>query len=184
MCKVVGLGIPSPGSMRSQGSQTNSFAASMAARYLVWVEEVVTMDCCFEMRPPKRKERCIPRSNSSWRSHLPSLALVYPTISPSPIVYIMLQLGQSANCHRMCLMLSRGMPRGPRRHFEMRWPPSCGHGLQNRVGRDGTLTGNAWNGIGDARRGDRRQGRVGHGIRQLQGVGSIIITHQGIKQCI
>src|SRR5258708_6453040 len=91
MYNLVDRDIPSRSSQRSRRSQTNSFEASAAAIYSACLEDVATVVCCFdaqETAPPAYK-KAYPEIERQLRRLLAQSALVYPTSSDSPIVYMM-----------------------------------------------------------------------------------------------
>src|SRR5258707_7939553 len=104
MYNLVGLCIPSWSSERSQCSHTSSLEASAAAMYSACIEEVATVLCCLEdqdMAPPEDRN-ANPEINQRLRRSLAQSALVYPTSSDSPMVYMMLQLGHPASGCMRC----------------------------------------------------------------------------------
>src|SRR5258708_39240348 len=105
MYNLVGLHVPSRSLERSRLSHTSSLEASAAAMYSACVEEVATVLCCLEDQdtaPPEYKN-VNPEIDRRLRRSLAQSALVYPTSSDSPMVYMMLQPGHPARYHIMCL---------------------------------------------------------------------------------
>src|SRR5258708_2209323 len=105
ICRTVGPGTSSWSSVRRWRSQTSSFAASAAAIYSAWVEEVATVDCCLDiqdMAPPK-KRKAYPDTEQQLDQLFTQSALVYPISSLSPIMYIILWSRDPARYCMICL---------------------------------------------------------------------------------